>query len=43
MKNVILPETCRGDWMDVPAEVRKDMKAHFVKDIAQLVSVALTK
>jgi ATP-dependent Lon protease len=43
LKNVILPETNRGDWMEVPAEVRKDLKAHFVKDIAQLVSVALTK
>jgi len=43
LKNVILPETCRGDWLDVPDEVRKDMKAHFVKDIAQLVSVALVK
>jgi len=43
LKTVILPETNRGDWMDVPIEVRKEMKAHFVKDIAQLVSVALTK
>src|ERR1051325_112021 len=43
LKAVLLPETNRGDWMDVPAEVRKDLKAHFVKDIAQLVSVALTK
>jgi ATP-dependent Lon protease len=43
LKAVILPETNRGDWMDVPMEVRKEMKAHFVKDIAQLVSIALTK
>src|SRR4030095_5551653 len=43
LKHVILPETNRGDWMDVPAEVRRDMKAHFVKDIAQLVSAALLK
>ncbi len=43
LKTVILPDTNRGDWMDVPDEVRKAMKAHFVKDIAQLVSLALTK
>ncbi len=43
LKTVILPESNRGDWMDVPLEVRKAMKAHFVKDIAQLVSIALTK
>ncbi len=43
LKEVILPEANRGDWMDVPAEVRKSLKIHFVKDIAQLVSVALMK
>ena len=43
LKAVILPETNRGDWLDVPDEVRREMKAHFVKDIAQLVSVALAK
>ncbi len=43
LKRVILPETNRGDWMDVPIEVRKSLKVHFVKDIAQLVSVALIK
>jgi ATP-dependent Lon protease len=43
LKEVILPETNRGDWLDVPIEVRSHMKAHFVKDIAQLVSVALAK
>ena len=43
LKEVILPETNRGDWLDVPDEVRSHMKAHFVKDIAQLVNVALVK
>lgn len=43
LKNVALPEANRNDWMDVPEEVRKTMKVHFVKDIAQLVSVALMK
>jgi ATP-dependent Lon protease len=43
LKHVILPEQNRGDWQDVPAEVRNSMRAHFVKDIAQLISVALVK
>jgi ATP-dependent Lon protease len=43
LKEVILPESNRGDWLDVPIEVRSHMKVHFVKDIAQLVSVALAK
>jgi ATP-dependent Lon protease len=43
VKAVILPDGCRGDWAEVPDEVRKHLKAHFVKDIAELVSVALVK
>src|SRR3954453_22123758 len=43
VKQVLLPETNRGDWFEVPDEVRKHLKAHFVKDIAQLVSNALVK
>jgi ATP-dependent Lon protease len=43
LKNVILPESNRGDWQDVPAEARNELRAHFVKDIAQLISVALVK
>jgi ATP-dependent Lon protease len=43
LKAVILPDGNRGDWLDVPDEVRKGMKAHFVKDISQLISTALVK
>jgi ATP-dependent Lon protease len=41
LKNVILPEQNRNDWLEVPAEVRQKMKAHFVNEISQLFSVAL--
>ena len=43
LKAVILPDGNRGDWLDVPEEVRNTLKAHFVKNIAQLVSIALVK
>ncbi len=43
VKTLILPDTNRGDWSEVPDEVRKHLKVHFVKDIAHLVSVALVK
>jgi ATP-dependent Lon protease len=43
LETVILPDTNRNDWLEVPAEVRRQLKAHFVKDIAQLVGVALQK
>ena len=41
LKQVILPEGNRGDWMEVPAEVRKNLKAHFVSHISELIKLAL--
>jgi ATP-dependent Lon protease len=41
LKEVILPEQNRNDWLEVPEEVRRKMKAHFVNDISQLFAVAL--
>lgn len=43
VKTVLLPDANRGDWLEVPAEVRKTLKVHFVKNIGQLVSLALVK
>jgi ATP-dependent Lon protease len=41
LKQVILPEQNRNDWLEVPVEVRQKMKAHFIKDISQLFAFAL--
>jgi ATP-dependent Lon protease len=41
LKEVILPEQNRNDWLEVPEEVRQKMKAHFVRDISQLFPLAL--
>jgi ATP-dependent Lon protease len=41
LKNVILPEQNRNDWLEVPAEVRQKLKAHFVTEISQLFPIAL--
>jgi ATP-dependent Lon protease len=41
MKEVILPEQNRNDWLEVPAEVRQKIKAHFVNEISQLFPIAL--
>jgi ATP-dependent Lon protease len=41
LKQVILPEQNRNDWLEVPVEVREKMKAHFVNDISQLFAIAL--
>ncbi len=41
LKHVILPDQCRNDWTEVPEEVRKKLTAHFVKDIAGAIKVAL--
>jgi ATP-dependent Lon protease len=41
LKEVILPEQNRNDWLEAPVEVRAKMKAHFLNDISQLFAVAL--
>ncbi|PYK62447.1 MAG: endopeptidase La [Verrucomicrobia bacterium] len=41
IKHVILPEQNRKDWVDVPAEVRQKVKAHFVRHISQIFLLAL--
>jgi ATP-dependent Lon protease len=43
LKQVILPDQNRTDWDEVPAEVRKKMKVHFVKHISELIPLALRK
>ncbi len=39
--HVILPEQNRSDWLEVPAEVRKKLKVHFVREISQAIRIAL--
>ena len=41
LKQVILPDQNRNDWEEVPNEVREKMEVHFVKNIAELIKVAL--
>jgi ATP-dependent Lon protease len=41
LKQVILPEGNKPDWLDVPAEVRAKLKAHFVKQISEVLRLAL--
>jgi ATP-dependent Lon protease len=41
LNEVLLPEQNRKDWDEVPAEVRRRMKAHFVRRIAELLPLAL--
>jgi ATP-dependent Lon protease len=41
LKQVILPDQNRTDWLEVPVEVRQKLKAHFVKNISQMIPLAL--
>ena len=43
IREVILPEANRNDWEEVPAEVRKAMKVHFVQRIEEAIPIALTE
>lgn len=41
VKHVILPEQNKPDYLEVPAEVRAKIKAHFVNHISQVIRIAL--
>ena len=41
VKQVILPEGNKSDWLDVPAEVRAKFKVHFVQQISEVLRLAL--
>jgi ATP-dependent Lon protease len=41
VKELLLPDQNRSDWEEVPEEVRKKMKVHFVKHISELIPLAL--
>jgi ATP-dependent Lon protease len=41
LKQVILPEQNKNDWLEVPTEVPSKMKVNFVKHISQLIPLAL--
>ena len=41
VKNVILPEQNKPDWLEVPAEVRAKIKVHFVSHISEVIRTAL--
>jgi ATP-dependent Lon protease len=41
VKEVILPEQNKNDWVEIPDEVRRKMKVHFVSHISDLIKTAL--
>ena len=41
IKEIILPDQNKSDWLDVPAEVRAKLKVHFVRHIADILRLAL--
>jgi len=41
MKEIILPEQNKADWLDVPVEARARLKVHFVRQIADVLRLAL--
>jgi ATP-dependent Lon protease len=43
VKQVILPEGNKADWLDVPEEVRAKLKVHFAKQISEVLQLALAK
>jgi ATP-dependent Lon protease len=41
VKQIILPEQNKSDWLDVPVEVRAKLKVHFIRQIADVFRLAL--
>src|SRR5579859_1221149 len=41
MREIILPEQNKADWLDVPAEARAKLKVHFVQHISDVLRLAL--
>src|SRR6202008_4264802 len=41
IKQVILPEGNRPDYLEAPSEVRAKLKAHFVQHISEVIRLAL--
>jgi ATP-dependent Lon protease len=41
IKQLLLPDQNRSDWTEVPEEVRKKMKVHFIRHISELMPLAL--
>jgi len=41
IKDLILPEQNRADWSEVPDEVRRKLKVHFIRHISELLPLAL--
>ncbi len=41
VKQVILPKQNQNDWLEVPEEIRKRMKVHFVERLSEALSKAL--
>jgi ATP-dependent Lon protease len=41
LKQVALPEENRGDWSEVPEEVRRRLQVHFVRHVDELIRLAL--
>ncbi len=40
---IILPAQNRNDWEEVPIEVRRKLKVHFIERVSQVLTLALTK
>jgi ATP-dependent Lon protease len=41
IKQVILPDQNRGDWSEVPEEVRQKLQVRFIRHISELLPLAL--
>jgi ATP-dependent Lon protease len=41
IKQIILPDQDASDWTEVPEEVRRKLKVHFIRHVSELLPLAL--
>jgi len=41
IKQIILPDQNQPDWPEVPEEVRKKLRVHFIRHISELLPITL--
>jgi len=41
IKEVVLPEGNKNDWLEVPEEVREKLKVHFIRHISEALPLTL--
>ncbi len=43
LRTLLIPDRNQNDWRDVPDEVKKQIRVHFIKQVSDIIRLSLTK